>query len=263
VPGVTSRFAGQVAVVTGASSGLGPLLAHRIVAEGGRVVMAARRLELVQEQAEPLGDAAVAVRADVTSEDDVSRMIESALSAWGQVDIMINNAAIPGQDKYIWEQTLENWNNTIAVDVTAAMLCSREVLRRSMLERRRGVILNFSSTAGWRGMARKTHYSTAKAALRTLTKVVALEAGPYGIRCNCLAPGAMDTGLLRNWLTRLADEEGTSYQEKRDALVSGLPLRTISTAEDVAEMALFLVSDAARTITGQTVNVDAGDVMLG
>src|SRR6201991_3603629 len=89
--------------------------------------------------------APVAARSDVTSEADVAAMVEVAMARWGQVDVMMNNAAVPGTDKFIWEQTLENWNSTIAIDVTAAMLCSREVLRRSMLERKTGVIINFSS----------------------------------------------------------------------------------------------------------------------
>jgi 3-oxoacyl-[acyl-carrier protein] reductase len=260
---MSARFAGKVAIVTGASTGLGPVMATMLAVEGARVVLAARRLELLEALVRKIGDAAVAVQADVTQEADVAAMVGAALERWGKVDILMNNAAAPGQDKYIWEQTLENWNSTLAVDVTAAMLCSREVLRRCMLERKSGVILNFSSTAGWRGLPRKSHYCTAKAGLRTLTKVIAMEAGPYGIRCNCLVPGIIDTELMRNWTRRVAAEEGISFEEKRARLAAGVPLRTFSTTEDVAAMALFLVSDAARTITGQSINVDAGDVMVG
>ena len=125
---------------------------------------------------------------------------------------MCNNAAAPGTDKFIWEQTLENWNATIAIDVTAAMLCTREVLNQSMLERGAGVILNFSSTAGFNGVPRKTHYVTAKASLRAFTKAVALEVGRHGIRCNCIVPGAIDTELWRNWVQRMADEQGVDYE---------------------------------------------------
>jgi NAD(P)-dependent dehydrogenase (short-subunit alcohol dehydrogenase family) len=143
------------------------------------------------------------------------------------------------------------------------MLCSREVLRRSMLKRKSGAILNFSSTAGWHGMPRKSHYCSAKAGLRALTKVIALEAGSYGIRCNCLVPGQIDTELLQNWMKRMATEEGISYEQKRAQISAGVALKTLSTTEDVANMALFLVSDQARTITGQSINVDAGGVMVG
>ncbi|MCE7798601.1 SDR family oxidoreductase [Sphingobium sufflavum] len=258
------RFTGKVAIVTGASTGLGPVMARMLAEEGARVVMAARRIALVEEAAARIGEAAVAVQADVTQEADVAAMVDVAMDRWGQVDVMMNNAAVPGKDLYIWEQTLENWNATFAVDVTAAMLCSREVIRRSMLERRTGSIVNFSSTAGWNGLPRKSHYSAAKASVRVLTKVVAQEAGPHGIRCNCLVPGQIETDLLKNWFARTAQEEGISVEEKRAAVLSGVALTgVISTPEDVAKMALFLASDDARTITGQSINVDAGGVMIG
>lgn len=257
------RFSNKVAIITGASGGLGPVLARKMVAEGANVVVTARRYEILQELERELGSNCFAVAADLTKEKDVEELVAATIAKFGQVDVMINNAAAPGQDKYIWEQTLENWNFTIDIDVTAAMLCTREVLRQSMLERKTGAILNLSSMAGWQAMPRKSHYCTAKSALRALTKVTALEAGPYGIRCNCLVPGGIDTELYQNWLRRLAGEEGITYEQKRAQQLAGVPLRTISTPEDVAEMALFLTSDLARTITGQSINVDSGAVMLG
>jgi 3-oxoacyl-[acyl-carrier protein] reductase len=258
-----TRFAGQVAIVTGASSGLGPVMGRMLAAQGANVLLAARRRDLLEAIAHEIGDAAVAVQADVTREAEVIAMVDAAMQRWGRVDILLNNAAAPGKDRFIWEQTLQNWNETIAIDLTAAMLCSREVLRRSMLERKSGVILNFSSTAGWHGMPRKAQYCTAEAALRMLTKVTALEAGPYGIRCNCIVPGQIDTELLRGWMQRTAAEQGISVEQKAAQLTAGVALRTISSTTDVANLALFLVSDAARTITGQSINVDAGGVMLG
>ena len=120
------------------------------------MLLAARREELVRDAAHAAGPGAIAMRADVTDEDDVAAMVTRAVDEFGHVDILCNNAAAPGQDRWIWEQTLDNWNATIAIDVTAAMLCTREVLNQSMLQRRRGVILNFSSTASYSGMVRKT-----------------------------------------------------------------------------------------------------------
>jgi NAD(P)-dependent dehydrogenase (short-subunit alcohol dehydrogenase family) len=260
---MAGRLEGKVAIITGASTGCGPVMAALFVKEGARVLMAARREELVKEAADKIGDQAIAMRADVTVEADIAEMVDRAMQAWGQVDILLNNAAVPGQDKFVWDQTLENWNATIAVDVTAAMLCSREVLKRSMLERKKGSIINFSSTAGWSGIPRKTHYVTAKAGLRALTKNIALEVGPHGIRCNCLVPGGIDTALWQNYGKRMAGEQGITYEQWREQALSSVPLRTISTPDDIANLALFLASDESRTITGQSINCDAGAYMVG
>jgi 3-oxoacyl-[acyl-carrier protein] reductase len=260
---MTGRLAGKVAIITGASTGLGPVLGSVFVREGARVLLAARREELVREAAAAAGSGAIAMRADVTDEQDVAAMVARAVSEFGHVDVLCNNAASPGQDRWIWEQTLENWNATIAIDVTAAMLCTREVLNQSMLARGCGVILNFSSTAGYNGIVRKTHYVTAKASLRAFTKTVALEVGPHGIRCNCIVPGAIDTDLYRNWLQRTAGEKGVEVEEVRAKSLKDVPLRDISTTDDVANLALFLASDESRTITGQSIPVDAGGYMQG
>ncbi len=203
------------------------------------------------------------MRADVTDEDDVAAMVARAIGEFGRVDVLCNNAAAPGQDRWIWEQTLENWNATIAIDVTAAMLCTREVLRQSMLENRSGVILNFSSTAGYNPVVRKSHYVTSKASLRAFTKAVALEVGEYGIRCNCIVPGAIDTELWRNWVQRTASEQNVDFDTHRARLLRGVALRDISSCEDVANLAMFLASDESRTITGQSIPVDAGGYMQG
>ncbi len=257
------RLEGKVAIITGASTGLGPVMAASFAREGARVLLAARREELVLEAAAAAGNGAIGMRVDVTNETEVAAMVSRAVEEFGQVDIMCNNAAAPGTDLWVWEQTLENWNATIAIDVTAAMLGTREVLRQSMLDRRSGVILNFSSTAAYSGMVRKTHYVTAKASLRAFTKAVALEVGPYGIRCNCVVPGSIDTDLWRKWVQRMADEKGVDAGTERARLLQGVALRDISSAEDVANLALFLASDESRTITGQSIPVDAGGYMQG
>jgi NAD(P)-dependent dehydrogenase (short-subunit alcohol dehydrogenase family) len=260
---VGGRLEGKVAIITGASTGCGPVMGELFVKEGAKVLLAARREELVLEAARAAGPGAIGMRADVTDEADVAAMVGRCMDEFGQVDILLNNAAAPGTDRYVWEQTLENWNATIAVDVTAAMLCTREVLNRSMLARGRGSIVNFSSTAGWNGLPRKTHYVTAKAALRAFTKTVALEVGPKGIRCNCLVPGGIETDLWVNWGERMAEEQEISFEAWKARQLEGVALRTISTPRDIANLALFLASDESRTITGQSINCDAGGVMVG
>jgi 3-oxoacyl-[acyl-carrier protein] reductase len=230
---MAGRLAGKVAIITGASTGCGPVMGELFVREGAKVLLAARREELVKEAALKAGGGAIGMRADVTQENDVRAMVERCVDAFGQVDILLNNAAAPGQDKYVWEQTLENWNATIAIDLTASMLCTREVLNRSMLERKTGVIINFSSTSAWVGYPRKTHYTSAKAALRAFTKTVAAEVGPYGIRCNCLVPGGIETDLLINYGKRIAAEQGEDYETWRAKAASRVALRTISQPSDI------------------------------
>ncbi len=255
------RLSGKVAIITGGSTGLGPEMARLFVREGAQVALGARREDLVQKAAAEAGPEAIGLRADVTSEQDVAALVARTMEAFGQIDVMVNNAAVPGTDKFIWEQTLENWNSTIAVDITGAMLCTREVLNASMMERRQGSIINFSSAAGYTAPHRKSHYVTAKAALRAFTKAVAKEIGPLGVRCNCVVPGSIDTELLRNYHARIAAEQGVSYEDLRAERIAEVPLRTISTTEDVANLALFLASDESRTITGQSIVVDAGAIL--
>ena len=257
------RLAGKVAIITGASTGCGPVMAKLFVEQGAKVLLSARREDLVLEAAAQAGEGAIGMRCDVTSEDDIRAMVDRAMVEFGQVDILLNNAAAPGKDLWVWEQTLENFNATIAVDLTAAMLCTREVLNRSMLERKTGTIINFSSTAAWPGMPRKTHYVSAKAALRALTKTIALEVGPKGIRCNCLVPGGIETELWINWGKRMAAEQGIDFAAWKEKALEGVALRTISTPADIANLALFLASDESRTITGQSINCDAGGYMVG
>jgi 3-oxoacyl-[acyl-carrier protein] reductase len=259
----SGRLAGKVAIITGASTGLGPVMAKLFVEHGARAMLTARREELVQEAAADCGAQAIAMKADVTNEEDVVAMVERTIETFGQVDVLCNNAATPGQDLFVWEQTLDNWNATLAVDITAAMLCTREVLKQSMLERRSGTIINFSSTAGLRGQVRKSHYVTAKASLRAFTKAVALEVGPQGIRCNCLVPGGIETELWENWVRRTAAEGQVDYETRRSELLAGVALRDISKPLDLANAALFLASDESRMMTGQSIVVDAGGYMLG
>lgn len=256
-----NRLEDDVVIITGAGQGVGREMARLFAAEGARLVLAGRRREPLEETASLIDGESLVAPTDITIEHDVEEMVARTVARFGRVDVLINNAAQPGADRYIWEQTLENWNQTVAVDVTGAMLCIREVTKQSMLERRSGTIVSFSSGAGWRGMPRKSHYSTAKAALFTLTKVAAQELGPYGIRVNCIVPGGIETDLYVDWVRRIAAEEGRDYDEKAAELASGTALGRVTTPIEQARVALFLASDESSAITGQSIAVDAGSHM--
>lgn len=260
------RLEDKVAIITGAADGLGRVMATMFAEEGAHLTLAGRRTELLEKAAGELREAghrAIAVTTDVTREEDVIALVAATVAEYGRVDVMCNNAAQPGQDLYIWEQTLENWNHTIAVDVTAAMLCSRECLKQSMLERGSGSIINFSSTASLEGIPRKSHYGVGKAGLRILTKVAAKEVGPKGIRVNCIVPGGIQTELLFKYWQRIAGEQGTTWEQIRDQGARSTALRKIATPEEIAYAALFLASDESSAVTGQSITVDCGANMPG
>ncbi len=153
---MVGRLAGRVALVTGASRGVGRVMAGRFAAEGAKVALIARNAEGVADAARAIGGAAIGLVADVTREDEVNAAFAQVIETLGGIDILVNNAAAPGEDRFVWEQTLVNWNATFAIDLTAAMLCTREALSRSMLARRRGSIINISSTAGYASLPRKS-----------------------------------------------------------------------------------------------------------
>ena len=260
------RLNGKVAIITGAGEGLGQTMAELFSAEGATVVLAGRRQALLDETANLVsaaGGVALVVPTDVTDEDSVVHLVQTTVNKFGSVDVMLNNASQPGTDLYLWEQTLENWNQCIAAVVTGPMLCTREVLKQSMLERRSGSIVNFSSTASMNGLARKSHYTVAKSGLRLLTKTTAHEVGPYGIRCNCVVPGAIATGLLFRYWDRIAGERGVSVDTIRDESTAAAALRKVASPDEVAQTALFLASDDSSAITGQSIIVDAGQQMYG
>jgi glucose 1-dehydrogenase len=257
----SGRFAGQVVLVTGAGTGIGRVIALAYAHEGATLAMAARRLELVEEtahEARTAGATCVAVRADVTQEEDCIELVTRTVDHFGRIDVLINNAGGPGTDMSVAEMTLENWNETLATNLTAPMLLSREVLRRAMIPARRGNVQFLASTAAKRVRPHKAHYAVAKMGLIPLTQTLALEVSEYGIRVNCLVIGLVEGELVERWVTRLAAASGRTEEQVRAHLVADIPLKRPVGPEEVAGVSLFLASDAASAITGQNINVSNG-----
>lgn len=245
------RLDGKVAVVTGGGGGLGSLAACAFAAAGADVVVVGRTAASLQAAADAVrgvGRRAAAIVADVTRSADVNRMVERAVGEFGRIDILLNNAGVTSP-KTVLELTDEDWHRIMDTSATGAFYCARAVAP-VMMRQREGSIISMGSILSARGMAKRTAYSAAKAAVMNLTRALALELGPHGIRVNAIAPTVIITDLNRE-LVRTQPE---LYQ----AVLDRTPLGRLGEPEDIAGALVFLASPAARFITGQTLFVDGG-----
>lgn len=258
------RFAGRVVLITGAGTGIGRVLAASYARAGASLVLAGRREAPLEETAALVSEAGapcIVQAADVAVERDCIALVERAVARFGRVDVLLNNAGLPGADMPVAEMTVDNWNHTIAVNVTGPMLLAREALRQAMIPSRAGNVQFFSSAAAKRVRPRKAHYAVAKMALIPLAQTLALEVGPLGIRVNTLVIGLVDGDLVDAWIRRTAGESGRDPDEVRASMVGDIPLRRAIDPQEVANVSLFLASDEASAITGQNVNVTGGAEM--
>jgi 3-oxoacyl-[acyl-carrier protein] reductase len=191
----------------------------------------------------------MAIMADVSSSTDVSKMMETAIAAYGKVDILVNNAGIT-RDQLTMKMTDEEWDKVLAIDLKSVFLCTRAVLR-PMLKQRSGRIISMSSVVGIIGNAGQANYAAAKAGIIGFTKTIAKEVASRGITVNAVAPGFIDTPM-----TQVLPEE------RKQALMNNIPLGYLGTPRDIAETVAFLASEEARYITGQVISVDGG-ISLG
>ena len=258
------RFKGKVAIITGSGTGIGRDMAISFAREGAHVTIAARREELLEETADLAektgGERSFVVPTDITSESQVDAMVERTVDRFGCVDFMINNAAYAGTDLHVWEQTLENWNQTLATNLTSQFLVSRACLKH-MMPRRSGVILTFSSTAALGPYARKSHYTASKSGIFGFTRTLAQEVGPHGIRANCIVPGAVKTELLTNYWERIAGERGVDVEIVAAEMGERAALGRAVEPSEITGTVMFLCSDDSSAITGQMIRVCAGAAM--
>jgi len=240
---------GRVAIVTGASRGIGRAIALRLARLGAKVVVNYRssqvEAEAVVEAIEKAGGEAVAVQADISIAPDAGRLAKAALDVFGRVDILVNNAGIT-RDTLLVRMSEADWDHVLDTNLKGAFHCTKAVLR-PMMRQRYGRIINISSIAGVRGNAGQTNYSAAKAGLIGFTKSLAKEVGSRNITANAVAPGYIETELTAD----LSDGIREAAQEMA-------ALGRIGTPEDVAGAVAFLVSDDAGFITGEVLQVDGG-----
>jgi len=246
-------LSGKVAIVTGSARGIGQAIAFKLAEAGADIVVndipaASEAMENTASEIKKLNRKALAVTADVSSADDVNRMVDTVINTFGHIDIMVNNAGVT-RDQLLMRMTDEEWDTVLNVDLKSAFLCTRAVLRH-MLKQRSGRIISIASIVGIIGNASQANYSAAKAGVIAFTRSVAKEVGSRGITANAIAPGFIETKM-----TEKLDEK------RRRAFLDRVPLGVAGSPRDVAEAVAFLASEEAKYITGQVLCVDGGLAM--
>jgi 2-hydroxycyclohexanecarboxyl-CoA dehydrogenase len=257
---------GRTALVTGAGQGIGQTIALHLAAQGvgvGVNDLGAERVQQTVNMIAAAGGRAIAVPFDITDYSQVESALEKIEGELGPLDILVNNAAVNlGHHAFI-ETTPADWDREIKVCFYGTLNCSH-VAAKSMVKRQFGKIVNLASDAGRIGQAREAAYASAKAAIICVAKSLAQELGPFNINVNAVAPAGTDTPMRQELelkeLKRLGEEK---YRERERKILRLYPLRRIGKAGDVANMVVFLSSDAARHITGQVISVNGGYAMPG
>ncbi len=250
-------FEGKVALVTGTASqvGMGKAISLTLAKEGCDIIASDIDLEGAKKTADDvkaLGRKAIALKADVVNEDEVDEMVKAALKEFGKIDILINTAGLSaGGGVPFLESGKDRWQKDIDVNLYGTMNCSKAVLP-GMIEHKYGKIINFSSIAAKIGPLGS--YSAAKAGVSAITRGLATQFGPDGINVNAIAPGMVQTKFF--------DSLGDRVAQMFKGMAERVPMRRIQTVEDIANAVAFLASDVTKNITGQTLHVDSGLVML-
>ncbi len=253
--GYSIDLSSRTALVTGGSRGIGRACADLLARAGARVALNFVRDEAAANAAvreiRAAGGEAMALAGDVSKPEDARQLVRDVVAAWQRLDIVVNNAGVWLEDP-AGEGRLDVWDRTYAINVRGCFLVTDAAVPH--LEKTRGSVVFVSSTAGQRGEARHSAYAASKGALISYTKSLAAELGPRGIRVNCVAPGWVDTDMSA---ASLADP--AEYAQ----IVKLIPIGRVASAADIAGPVLFLVSDLARHLQGEVVNVNGGSVLAG
>jgi 3-oxoacyl-[acyl-carrier protein] reductase len=242
---------GRVALVTGASQGIGRACAWKLAKCGARVALVARNQQKLEELAHEVAQAGGSARAffaDVENEEQVKAAFRAVVADFGKIDILVNNAGIT-RDQLIMRMKRADWDAVLNTNLTSAYLCTQQAIS-SMLKQRWGRIINITSVFGQMGQAGQANYAASKAGLIGLTMAVAREIGSRNITCNAVAPGFIETAMT----SALSDEI-------RQSALKMIPLNRVGTAEEVASCVAFLASEEAAYITGHVLNVNGGMLM--
>lgn len=249
------RFEGKVAIVTGGARGIGEAISRGFAQDGAQVIIADLLDELGNKTAADItskGGKAVCLKTDVTSSKNVNAVVKEVLSRFGKVDILVNDVGWDKPEPFI-ANTEETWDKVIAINYKSTIICCRAVLD-NMIERKYGKIVNIGSDAGRVGSTGEVVYSGCKGAVIAFTKALSREVVRYNININCVCPGPTETPLVMN-------EMAKSTPKLLDALRHAIPMGRLGKPEEIAAGVLFMASDDARFITGQTLSVSGGLTM--
>lgn len=251
----------KVAIITGGGTGIGKAISLAFAKEGAKVVVAARTLPRLEETVKDIkakGGKALAVQTDISDYEQVKRMVAKTIKELGRVDILVNNAARGTfNNADVPDMSLEEWRESLAINLTGAMHCCKEVLK-DMIPRRSGSIINVSSVAGLSGVPRESPYAASKWGLIGFTETLAIEAGKHNIRVNCISPGATRTQEFEDWVKTSAKTFGISYDQVMTKLADNNALKRIAEPAEIAACIVFLASDDASAITGHNLVASCG-----
>jgi NAD(P)-dependent dehydrogenase (short-subunit alcohol dehydrogenase family) len=257
-----STMSTKLAVVTGASRGIGRAIAIELAARGAHVVMGGRDRDALEEtvrQVKAAGGSGEVHALDVASADSIAVFAEAVLDR-GAPETLVNNSGIAGPVGNLWEIDQEGWQEAFRVNVEGAFLCAKAFLP-AMISRGSGSIVNIGSATGKAALPGRTAYAATKLALVGMTRTLAVEVGPYGVRVNLVSPANVDGDRLRWVLTSRAKTENTPIADIEARMTSQAALKRFVSAEEVAKTVAFLASDDATGVTGEDINVSAGYVM--
>ena len=245
-------LSGSTALVTGGGRGIGRAIALTLAEAGADVAISARTLsqvEQVAEEIQALNRRSLALQVDVTDPLSVDQMVAHTTNQLGRIDILVNNAGMGGDTSSVATFGNDIWQGTIETNLSGPFYCCRAVASQ-MLERRSGRIINVSSTAGSMAAVGGAAYTSSKAALNMLTKVLALEWAPYNVGVNSIGPGWFETGMTKTSL---------ETPEKRAEVESIIPMRRLTSLRDLGLLAVYLASPASNWMTGQVIHLDGGE----
>jgi NAD(P)-dependent dehydrogenase (short-subunit alcohol dehydrogenase family) len=251
----------RIAIVTGGGTGIGKAIGLALANEGAVVVVAARnlsRLEQAVKDIESRGGKAKAIQADISDHEQVKRLIAQTVKDFGRIDILVNNAARGTFNSAdVVDMNPKEWHDSLAINLTGMMFCSREALKQ-MIPRKTGSIVNISSVAGISGVPKESPYAVSKWGVIGLTETLAIEAGKFGIRVNCISPGATRTQEFDDWVRGSATDAGISYEEMMGKITDNNALKKIAEPSEIAACVVFLASDDSSAMTGHNLVASCG-----